>query len=394
MNDLSTGMCSMTTQDAHIDHNTYHESVVSNLSDNEVVRHLTRRIRNNVQAYYPAIDGRTVKVTGKPWGGQGNARTFKFKIRSNIPLKNQHHVLFVKLYPIYGNFNPALFEYKTLQFLYERMPSIQKNLHVPRPLDFYPELNAYVMESAGSRNFKQYLLRNNSIFRNNGSLSELFSAVEGCATWLKAFHEITKSNKLATFSIKSYIDSLNQDYDYHSLRHFKFKQRTVQAIDTLIKNLGSLDNRYELPCAKWHWDFTPGHIYLDNNRITVIDILGGDDVPIYEDIGRFLAAMSTVNNFPLYPFFDHHRSETTLCDRFIESYASDTGYDKERFVLFTNIYKLKYLIIWFCGQHSRVSSKVHPIVGNAFANLRLVRLFERPLLRTVNEISQRLSKLS
>ena len=391
MNDLSTDTCAMTTKDAHIE---YHEDVVSNLSDNDVISHLIKRIRNNVQAYYPSIDGNTVKVIGKPLGGQGNARTFKFKIRATILSKNQRRVIFVKLYPIYGNFNPAQYEYGTLQFLHARMPLIQNNLHVPRPLDYYPELNAYAMESAGSRNFKQYLLRNNSTFRNNGSLSELFTIVAGCATWLRAFHEITKSNKITTFSIKSYIDSLNQDYDYNSLRNFKFKRETIQAIDTLIKDLGSLDNKYYLPCAKWHWDFTPGHIYLDDNRITVIDILGGDDVPIYEDIGRFLAAMSTVNNFPLYPFFDHRRSETTLCDRFIESYASDIGYDKEQFVLFTNIYKLKYLIIWFFGQHSRVTSKVHPIVGNAFANLRLVRLFERPLLRTVNEISQRLIKLS
>jgi hypothetical protein len=391
MNDISPGVLAVTTRDGRLDENAYNENVVSKLSNNDVVNHLAQRIRSNLAVYFPAIDVLTVKIIGKAWGGQGTARTFRFEIRTSTPSKNR--VIFVKLYPIYETFNPSLYEYKTLQLLYERMPLIQKNLHVSRPLDFYPELNAYAMESAGIKSFKQYLLKNNALLRGDASLSELFSIVSGCADWLKTFHEITKSKKIIKFSLQSYLDSLNEDYDYNSLRNFKFKPGTMQAIDILIKNLGSLDNKYDLPCAKWHWDFTPGHIYLDDNRITVIDILGGDDVPIFEDIGRFLAAMSTVNNLPLYPLFDHHRSETTLCDKFIESYASDTGYDKEQFMLFTNIYKLKYLIIWFCGQHSRVSSKVHPLVGDVFANLRLVRLFERPLLRTVNEISQRLIKL-
>jgi hypothetical protein len=392
MNDSSTGIIAMTAKDSHLDKNAYNEKVVSKLSNKDVVCHLAQRIRNKVPVYYPRIDVHTVKVIGKAWGGQGCARTFRFEIRSNMPSIN--HVIFVKLYPIYETFNPSHYEYETLQLLYERMPLIQKNLHVSRPLDFYPELNAYAMESAGIKSFKQYLLKNNSLLRDDASLSELISIVSGCATWLKAFHEITKSKKMKKFSLQSYLDGLNQDYDYNSLRNFKFKPGTMQAIDTLFKNLGSLDNKYDLPCAKWHWDFTPGHIYLDNNRITVIDILGGDDIPIFEDIGRFLAAMSTVNNLPLYPLFDHRRSETTLCDRFVESYASDTGYDEEQFILFTNIYKLKYLIIWFCGQHSRVSSKVHPVVGHAFANLRLVKLFERPLLRAVKDISQRLIKLT
>ncbi len=370
----------------------YDQNTVRNLSNDDIVQHLARKIRDNLRVYYPGADFRAAKIAGKAWGGKGNARTFRFEIRSGLLPDN--HVIFAKLYPIYGRFNPALYEYETLRLLYERMPLIQKNLGVSRPLDFYPELNAYAMESAGTKSFKQYLLKKNIVLRSDASLSELFKIVSGCAAWLRAFHAITGVGKTTAFSLKSYIGSLNQDYDYHSLRNFKFKPGTIRATDSLLKDLGSLDGRYDLPCAKWHWDFTPGHIYLDDDRITVIDILGGDDTPVFEDIGRFLAAMSTVNNLPLYPLFAHRRSETILCDRFIESYAADAGYDKERFILFTNIYKLKYLIIWFCGQHSRVSSKVHPAVGNAFANLRLVRLFERPLLRTVNEITRGLTRLT
>jgi len=392
MNELSTDVITPSIKGNNVAATGYDENTVRSLSNADVVRRLVGKIKNNLHLYYPGPDLSSAKITGQAWGGEGSARTFRFKIHSSVSPKEQ--VVFVKLYPIYGHFNPSRYEYETLQLLHERMPFHQKNLQVSRPLDFYPELNAYAMESAGTKSFKQYLLKNNGMLRNHASLSELLSLVSGCAAWLKTFHEITRSEKTKTFTLKSYLDSLNQDYDYRSISSFRFKPETLSAIDVLIKELASLDNQCELPCAKWHWDFTPGHIYLDDGRITVIDILGGDDTPIFEDIGRFLAAMSTVNNLPFYPLFDRQRAETMLCDQFVESYATDAGYGKEQFMFFTNIYKLKYLIISFCGQHSRVSDKAHPLVGNAFANLRLVRLFEGPLLRTVNEISRRLKKLS
>jgi hypothetical protein len=159
-----------------------------------------------------------------------------------------------------------------------------------------------------------------------------------------------------------------------------------------MQNFAFFDNKYDLPCAKWHWDFTPGHVYLDYNRISVIDILGIDDTPIFEDIGRFLASMMAINNFPFYPFYDFRRAEGPLCDRFVETYAADSNYDREHFLLFTHIYTLKYLIIWFFSQHLRVSSKVSPAIGAAFANLRLVPFYERPIVHTMNKINERIER--
>jgi hypothetical protein len=362
-----------------------------NFSDHDVLNILSGKIKDNLCSYFDELDTNKARVIGKLWGGQETARTFRFEVRLNE--KNKKYI-FVKLCPIFEKLNPALLEYETLQLLYEKMPLMQKDCHVSRPLDYFPDLHAYAMESVGTKNFKPYLLKNNSKLRNNSSLTELFSIVGGCATWLKTFHEITKSEKRIKFTTQSFIDGINEDYDYRSLRKYAFKEETISVLDKLFEKLASLDNRYEMPCAKWHWDYTPGHIFLDNNRISVIDILGLDETPVFEDIGRFLASLSGVNNMPFHPLFDHERASKKLCSIFMENYFLEIDYDRELFYLFTQIYKLKYLIFWFCGQHFRVSSKIHPIVGNVFANLRLVKLFERPLLRTVTEIYNKLIKLT
>lgn len=357
-------------------------------SNEYVVNLLTQKIKDNMERYYSDLGDQKVSVTGKPWGGQETARTFRLEIRSTKGSKQR--IIFVKLCPIFPSMNPALMEYETLQLLYDKMPLVQKGCYVSRPLDYYPELNGYAMESVGTKSFKPYLLKNNSRLRNDDALSDLFSTISGSARWLKTFHEITRSKKIVKFEHKTIIDSINEDFDYHSLKKFNFGKETIHQLDLLMDKLASLDNKYDLPCAKWHWDFTPGHIYLDNNRISVIDILGIEDTPIYEDIGRFLASMTAINNLPLYLFYDYRRAAGPLCDRFVESYVSDTEYDKELFLFFTNIYKLKYLIIWFFSQHMRVSNKINPMIGNAFANLRLVKFYEKPILQTMSNIYERI----
>ena len=168
----------------------------------------------------------------------------------------------------------------------------------------------------------------------------------------------------------------------------------ILQLDNLMQNLAFLDHKYDLPCAKWHWDFTPGHVYLDNNRISVIDILGIDDTPIFEDIGRFLASMTAINNLPFYPFYDFRRAEGPLCDRFVETYAAHSNYDKEHFLLFTHIYTLKYLIIWFFTQQLRVSRKASPAIGAAFANLKLVPFYEQRIMHTMNKICEKFENVT
>jgi len=357
-------------------------------SNEYIVASLTQQIKDNIAKYYSDLADQNVTVTGKPWGGQETARTFRLEIRTTDG--SIQHIIFVKLCPIFPSMNPALMEYETLQLLYDKMPLVQDGCYVSRPLDYFPALNAYAMESVGTKNLKPYLLKNNSRLRNDNAVSGLFSIISGSARWLKAFHDITSSKKVVKFEHKSIIDSINEDFDYHALRNFNFQKETIHRLDHLMEELASLDNKYDLPCAKWHWDFTPGHIYLDNDRVSVIDILGIDDTPIYEDIGRFLASMTAINNLPFYPFYDYRRAGGSLCDRFVESYAADIEYDREQFRFFTNIYKLKYLIIWFFSQHMRVSNKINPVIGNAFANLRLVTFYEKPILHTMGKIYERL----
>jgi hypothetical protein len=365
----------------------YDAERVARLANEEVAGMLVSAVRSNAERYFPDVAGGSWRIACKPWGGQETARTFRVDLTGKD--SGRHEILYVKLCPIFASVNPSRLEYETLKLLYEAMPKKTKRCFVSRPVDFYPELNAYAMESVGTENLKPYLLKSNSRGASEASLAGLYDIMAGCAEWLRAFHDLTKSGKIVTFDATAFYNAFTEDFDYRQLRSFRFRREVLDKLDRILEKLGDLSGKFTLPCAKWHWDYTPGHVFLDHDRISVIDILGADDIPIYEDIGRFLASLSTINNLPWHPFFDHERARGRLNDIFLNEYSS--GISVPAFKLFAAIYKLKYLVHWFCGQHFRVSTKTRPFVGNLFANYRLVGLYENQLAGLCDDIIARMA---
>lgn len=354
------------------------------LANKDIIAILSQKLYDNLKMYYSNLNKDRTIITGSSLGGK-YAQTFKFAVASD----NFKRKIFAKICPVFESLDPAKMEFETLKLLYNKIPEVDQNLAVSRPIDYFPDLNAYAMESVGTKNLREYLLKNNSLLRADDSISELLDLVSGSANWLKAFHRITMSNKPQKFDSETFIKSFAEEFDYRSLSNFKFPKSTINRLENTINSLSSLNGVFDMPCAKWHWDYTPGHVFIDNGKISVIDILGLDNTPIYEDIGHFMAALTSVNNLPFYPFFDFKRANDKLCGHFLDSYCSGAGYDRNEFILLSNIYRLKYLIVYFCGQYQSISQKTHPLVGKAFANLRLVRLFNEPILHTIDEITKR-----
>lgn len=352
-------------------------------SNKEVISIFTKRLHDNVESYYKDLDKNSIEVTGAPLGGKFS-KTFKFVIRSG----DIKHYLFIKICPIYDSLDVAKKEFDTLKILYGKMNTSGSILAVSRPLDYFQDLNAYAMESVGTHDSRSYFLKNNSRLRSDDSIDDLYDLVSGSAKWLSTFHRNTMNVRNIEFDSAEYIGSFEDEFDYRELRKLGFDKVLIDKLEALIGELSNLTGRVTMPCAKWHWDYTPGHVYHDNDKISVIDILGIDDTPIYEDIGHFLAALTSINNLPFHPFFDHKRACFTLCDQFASTYLSETDYDETEFMLLTNIYRLKYLIVYFLGQYRLVCDKTHPVIGKLFAKYRMVYLFKQPLDYTIGRITE------
>lgn len=366
------------------------ENGVCNLPDKTIMNIIIKRLVTNA-IIMKGENGDDIKyVKGKRIGGQELSRVFRFELRNNKRKINT--ILFAKLCPIFKSMNPAILEYETLEHLHKKISERTSYFHIAKPIAFYEDLNGYVMESVGNRTFKRFLLKNNTKKIINRRKHELVSITEMCAKWLATFHDLTLSDQSLKFDINDYVNSVcNDEFDYRLLNSFGFSKNIVKRIDQLFRSLSKMDLKYEMPCAKWHWDFTPAHVYLDHGRISVIDIAGIENMPIYDDIGHFLASMSTVNNMPYYPFFDYTYVREKLCDIFIDAYQKEADYEKVQFQLFVNIFRLKKLIIWFFAQYKRMSSKTNKAIGKTYARYKLKPVYEANFDDAINEICSALN---
>lgn len=344
------------------------------------VDNLASRIRERIGTYYPELNRNSIKIKGRYWGGKGTAKTFRFKINSGNDGLDK--TIFVKFSPIYGKNNMGRMEYDALSLLHPKMSLVDPHYNVPRPIDFYDDINAILIEEISGVCFRDYLLRVNSFLSSKESLSQLHSVVSNCGKWLKIFHTLTRENREKPFLVNEFTNSFIKELE--GLKQYGFKSSTIKSAEQLLRNLESLNRVFSMPLAMWHFDFTPGHAFVDKDVINVIDIYGIKGAPIYDDIGNWLSGMSKVNSFPRYPFFDYPAANGILGEKFLDGYFSKNNIKRDGYLLLSHLYKLKYLIISFHEQYARISDVIHPLAAKLYSRLRLASLFEKHITETCN----------
>ena len=353
-----------------------------------ILRKYEKIIKDNLSNYFPEVSAGECIVKGEPLGGQF-ANTFRYKVTSD----GVDITLYLKICPVFPNLDPAKLEYESLITLYNNVFSTFKEYAVAKPIDYFSEDNAYLQKSVGDNNLRSYLLKHNSIFISGHSLNKLIQLLTESGKWLSIFHKETLSNEQVLFSPEKYINAIQGEFDYREFKQFAFRKDTLEKLDKLVNEITNLSMQIKIPCAKWHWDYTPGHVYIDHGYISVIDILGKDNVPIYEDIGHFVASLTCINNLPFHILFSHKRARGQLCDAFLAGYLDGAGLDDDEVRLFINLSIIKYLVVYFMDQYRKISDKAGNYVGRLFANYRLVKLTQDSLILATTDALQYLERI-
>ncbi len=361
----------------------FEKKLGSRLTNEQAIEEIANRLNQKLDSLYPEAKSSNATIHGYSLGGLF-AHTFRFVLAYN----GKSVDIFAKICPMYENLNPAKMEFDTLKLVYEKMQTTSNIYAVSRPLAYFEDMSCYAMESVGVCDLRSFYLKNNSVFAKSETVEALRQYIRGSAEWLSLFHSSTASNKSERFNIKTFIEGFDEEFSYRNLSGFSFKSPVLALIDKAFGRLSDGAINFSMPLAGWHWDFTPGHVYLDNNKISVIDILGMSNTPIYEDIGHFLASITSINNLPKYPFFDRNRSATDFCNAFIEAYQKKSAIPHAEFMLLTNIYRLKHLIIYFLIQNRRISDKLGRFAGTVYSNYRAVPVFEKPILDCLSHINR------
>jgi hypothetical protein len=206
------------------------------------------------------------------------------KIRRNPKLDSLHQALQVDIH------RPVILEYRTLEFLYDRLAHAGDDFDAIRPLLFLEKYFAILMEEYPSRTMRQLMDAHRSA-RANWEAGELKDAARKTGRWLYYFH-----HRINTPSEKQYTsrDILEELEPYagriESFSHGRVRARPI--LDAFARKLENLPIERVL-FSQCHLDLTTNNVlYSEAGRVCMID-MKNRPAPVYADLGLILTYPET-----------------------------------------------------------------------------------------------------
>lgn len=220
--------------------------------------------------------------------------------------------LAVKVYVDAGQLLFARQQYDTLNLLWNDF-SKSLYLKIPRPLDFFGDLPAIVMEEVGGCSVQELVKWASWLHWTH---QKAVVACRYCGEWLRHFHSVTRVGR-------GPLDAREKHQSFQSgmaqLVKHGFAMATCkyleEKIEILARNLSDQIEQRSLV----HGDFTVDNALVDGDVTTVLDVEGRYQNLIYHDMASFLNSVALVGlGMPV------RQSALRLCsDAFLFGYLGD-----------------------------------------------------------------------
>ncbi len=172
-------------------------------------------------------------------------------------------------------------EYNTLRYVYERIGSGHAHFSAIRPLDYWEDCFAIVMEEFPSRSLRQLLQKERH--KRNGKVEAI---ARRSGELLRFFHQSVYSTEPCPYSV---VDIL-ADAETYALaleQHSGGRVRAQEILDAFGWKLSKMDIR-SIAYTSAHQDLTCDNVlYSDAGKVCLIDIKV-KPAPLYSDLGLLL----------------------------------------------------------------------------------------------------------
>ncbi len=194
----------------------------------------------------------------------------------------------VKFAPVFEENNEGRTEYEHLVRMHRRLGP-HGALRVPRPLDFFEDLDALVTERVGGERFNRVLLR--EARRGAGaSARERLARIAGrCGAWLREWHAETAAGEVPAFGApwRSTLERLLDRLSTAGLP--RPVRRDVEATAARLEAL-----EVAAPIARRHGDYGPQNVHASDEAVWVFDLNYPDDAVVHVDVTYFLVTLETM----------------------------------------------------------------------------------------------------
>ena len=203
--------------------------------DCETIR---QRVTEKAGEYFPGIDREKLESECRPFSERSTYPLYLCRLSDSDGARPVAGAI-VKFAPVHPDNNEGLTEFEHLKMLHEKLGS-DGPLRVPRPLDFYSDLNALVTEEVRGERFSRILLRDTSYFTGQERRQMLHQTIDWCGQWLAEFHRLTNRGSENIFD-EPFRDGINRKI--RVLKRFGFPARTVQRVSETVRALEEFGRR-------------------------------------------------------------------------------------------------------------------------------------------------------
>ena len=332
---------------------------------------IAERIRSRIARYFPEtpLDSTSAQVSLRRLGETSSYPLFLAETRAP---DGTARAIVVKFAPVFDDNNEGLTEYRHLQAMHDRLGDAGE-LRVPRPLDFYADVNALLMEQVGGERLSRVLLRDGGRFAGRDAARRLEAAVRRCGEWLAVYHRLTRQGETAPFG-DEFVARVDEKLALF-IRH-GFGRVSADLVLNTVQTLRAFGRDHRVAVSDQHGDYGPQNAHAGDDFVYVFDLNYHAPAPIYEDIDYFLVTLETMNPYPRQIFFDRGRVQA-LRAPFLDGYFGAAPREPLHEVYLAGYY-LKSLL-FRCAKQRRNTAKRGKAALFVFDAARVRRYYPRRL---------------
>ncbi len=341
---------------------------------------LKTRIAENLVAYYPHLADRDTRVTVQRYPEVSSYPLYGVDVfveESGEPAVS----IVVKFAPVLRDNNEGLTEYKHLKLIWENIECEKGPIRVPRPLDFYEDLNALLTERVPGERFSRALLRNASRGAAKDDYQRMTEGAALCGQWLRAFHDLTEKAQQHPFD-SGFVDDVNTKLEL--FESFGFPRQASKRLKNTVRELSTYGKLINAPLSGRHGDYGPQNVHIGDGFVYVFDLNYHTDAIIYDDIDYFLVTLETLNPYPKHVLFDR-KKVMALRNNFLAGYfGPDNPLTLDQRILLEGYY-LKSLL-FRCAKQRRNVSKKSRLMRRVFDLTRIRSYYPKRLKKQCERI--------
>ncbi len=262
----------------------------------DTIQKISERLFEKAVLYFDELQGEKIQVKNIPFKVKSSYPIFLFEILGE---SDHSHKVVTKFSPVFDDNNEGLTEYTNMKRLYPVFTSEFVDIGIPRPLDFFSDMNLLVVEYVQGEKFSDWAVRKNKLWSSEEIRSQLKSYVFNAGKWLSVFHSETKVEDLV-FSKSDIFSTI--DGFIGRLKNFGMDE-VLEDLTPFLREVEPLLADILLPVALIHGDFGLQNINVSADKLYVFDLQRKHSEVIYHDICYFLITLETLNPYPSNVFF-------------------------------------------------------------------------------------------